>query len=93
MSKTSLSQIEIIALKRKNPTKILKRLQMLRRLSMDTKSAHSSDSPLDDTGNDAINLLVQQLKANIFKADLLIDIKEDANLGNDIQKLLAKLNK
>lgn len=60
---------------------------------MDTKSAHSSDSPLVDTGNDAINLLVQQLKANIFEADLLVTIEEDANLMNDIWKLLVELNK
>lgn len=40
-----------------------------------------------------MDLLIQQLKANIFEVDLLNSIKGDAQIGTDIQNLLAELNK
>lgn len=55
-----------MAHKRKNPNEALKRLQKLRKLSTSSKSSHSSDASLDDTSNDSVNLLIQQLKSNIF---------------------------
>ena len=84
MSNTSLIQEEILSLKRKNPIESLKRLQKLRKVSIGSKSSHSSDAPLADIENDSINLLIQQLKANIFEVGLLNDIEGDTRLGINV---------
>lgn len=93
MSNTSLSLEEILALKIKKPTKALKRLQKIRKLSTRSRSSHSFDASLANNGNDSINFLIQELKANISKVDLLNAIEGDARLGDDIKSLLAELNK
>lgn len=51
------------------------------------------DASLADTGEGTMNLLMQQLKAYIFKVDLLIAIEGGAQFGIDIRKLLIELNK
>lgn len=48
---------------------------------------------LAHTGDDSMNLLIQQPKENIFEVDLLNFIEGDTRLGTDIWKLLVKLNK
>lgn len=83
-SNTSLSQEEILALKRKNPTKALKRLQKLCKLSIGSRSSQSSDDSLADIGDNSVNLLIQQLKSNIFEVDLLNAIEGDTRLSTDI---------
>lgn len=92
-SNTSLSQEEILALKRNNPTKALKRIQKLHKFSTGSRSSQSSDALLADIGDNSMNLLIQQLKENIFKVYLLISIEGDAQLGFDIRTLLVDLNK
>lgn len=91
-SNTFLSQEEILDLKRNNPIGDLKRIQKLCKLSIGSKSSQSSDASLADISNDSVNLLIQQLKANIFEVDLLSAIEVDTQLGTDIQTLLDKLN-
>lgn len=74
-SNTSLSQKEILSTKRKNPSKALRRLQNLRKLSTDTKSSNSYSASLADTSEGVVNLLIQLLKANIFEVELLTTIE------------------
>lgn len=57
-SNTSLNQEEILAMKRKNLTKAMKRLQKLHKLSTDSRSNHFSDASLDDTWNESVNLQI-----------------------------------
>lgn len=64
----------------------------MHKLSFWSKSSQSSDASLADTGDDLVNLLIQQLKANIFEFNLLGAIEGDARLGTSIRTLLAKLN-
>lgn len=65
----------------------------MRRLLTGTRSSHSSIDSLADASEISVNLLIQQLKANIFEFDLLNAIKGDVHLGTNIQKLLVELNK
>lgn len=86
-------QEEILALKRKKPIEALERLQILCMLSTSSKFGHSSDASLADTGNESVNLLIQQWKDNIFESDLLNAIEGDSRLGTDIRQLLVELSK
>lgn len=88
-SNTSLGQEETLAIERKNPTESLRRLQKLLSLSIGSRSSHFSDASLADVGEGSMNLLMQQLKANIF----LNAIKKDTQIGFEIQNLLVELNK
>lgn len=70
-SNTSLSKEETLAIKRKNPTEALRRLQKLHMLSTGTKSSNSSSASLAYASEGTVNLLIQQLKDDIFEVDLL----------------------
>lgn len=62
-------------------------------LSIGTKSSNSSSASFDDASEGVVNLLIQQLKVDIFEFHLLTCIEGDAQLGINIQKLLAEVNK
>lgn len=89
---TSLSRYEILSIKKKNRTKSLRRLQKLRKLSTSAGS-NSSNAFVVDASKGSINLMIQQLKAYIFEIYLYKSNEEDANFGNDSQKLLQEINK
>lgn len=65
----------------------------MHKFSTDIRSSNSSNASLADTSEGSVNLLIQQLKANIFEVYLLNSIKGDAQIGTDIQKMLVELNK
>lgn len=78
--------------KQKNHTGALRRLQKLHKLSTSTRSSNSYNASLADVSEGSVNLLIQQIKANIFEIDILNAIKEEAQLGIGIQKLLTEIN-
>lgn len=82
-----------MAIKRKNQIEALRILQKLCKLSIDTRSSNSYDASLGDAGEGPLNLLIQQLKANIFEVNLLNAIEGHTQFGIDIKNLLAELNK
>lgn len=68
----------------KNPSDAFRRLQKLRMLSTNKRSSNSYDVSLADASQGSVNLLIQELKANIFETNLFNAIECDTQLGIDI---------
>lgn len=58
-----------MAIKKKNLEEALRHLQKLCRLSTKTNSSNSYNVLVVDVSESALNLMIQQIKANIFDVD------------------------